>query len=371
MQIPFHRQALPKTFDEIVTKSISQGWLTTGPVVKSFEATLKNYLESEYVVAVNSCTAALHLAIAAKDFKKGDRFIAPTYTFVATVEAGEYLDMKPVLIDSDDNYNLDLNQVEDCLKNDAKIKCILPVHFGGRPVNMLELNAFSDKYGAVVIEDAAHAAGSTSEGMKIGSHGKLVCFSFHPAKNLAMPTGGLIAINDPNYKKIKDKLNSSRWCGIANRKGVSYDVREIGNNYYMNEISAAIGIEQLKYINDIVAKHIDNQTYYDEALSDIKGISIINKPSFSKSSSWLYTIHVEKRELFMKWMSEQKIMTSRVHERNDIHTAFANSVCPLPNLDKFNETQVSIPVGWWISSEDREYIVSQIKEFSLKILKYT
>ena len=115
MQIPFNRQIMPDSIDEILTESIKNGWLTTGPVVQTFESMLKKYFDSENVILVNSCTAALHLAIAAKGFNKNDKFIAPTYTFVATVEAGEYLGMKPVLVDSDDNYNLDLKKYHTAL----------------------------------------------------------------------------------------------------------------------------------------------------------------------------------------------------------------------------------------------------------------
>ena len=140
MIIPFNKPVMPNDFNDILSKTIRDGWLTTGPVVNIFEERLKEYLNSENVVAVNSCTAALHLAIAAFQYDTRDKFIAPTYTFVATVEAGEYLGLNPVLIDSDENHNIDLNQIEDVLKKDNKIKCIIPVHFGGMPVDMESLN---------------------------------------------------------------------------------------------------------------------------------------------------------------------------------------------------------------------------------------
>jgi len=99
-------------------------------------------------------------------------------------------------------------------------------------------------------------------------------------------------------------------------------------------------------------------------LKNIKGVTVIKKPDVSKSSSWLYTLHIDKRDLFSVWMSEQSVMTSRVHERNDKHTAFNDSLCELPGVDAFNTTQVSIPVGWWITEQDRKYIADKIQEFS-------
>ena len=136
----------------------------------------------------------------------------------------------------------------------------------------------------------------------------------------------------------------------------------------MNDIAAVVGIEQLKYVDTLIAKHIDNQKFYDENLKHIRGVHLINKPDFLVSSCWIYVLHIEKRDKFISWMDEQGVMTSRVHERNDIHTAFIESKCGLPGLDEFNKTQVSIPVGWWINETDRDYIVSKIREFSSKFL---
>jgi perosamine synthetase len=136
----------------------------------------------------------------------------------------------------------------------------------------------------------------------------------------------------------------------------------------MNDVCATVGIEQLKYIDDIVNRHIENQLFYDKELKGIKGIKLIPKPSDTKSSSWIYTLHVEKRDFFITWMATQGVMTSRVHERNDKHTAFKDFKTKLPNVDKFNSSQVSIPVGWWVTEDDRKYIVEKIKEFSKKFL---
>ena len=115
MKIPFHKPVVPNSFSTIFPKSIKDGWLTTGPEVKNFENKLSQYNNSKYSIAVNSCTAALHLALAAKGFKSGDKFIVPTYTFVATVEVGEYLGMSPILIDCDKNFNIDIDQIEDLI----------------------------------------------------------------------------------------------------------------------------------------------------------------------------------------------------------------------------------------------------------------
>ena len=131
----------------------------------------------------------------------------------------------------------------------SRTAVILPVHFAGLPCKMNEISEICNKHRLNIIEDAAHAAGSEYQKKKIGSHGDIVCFSFHPVKNLAMPTGGIISLNHKNYRKMRKILEAARWCGITDRKGAMYDVKSLGNNYYMNEFSAAIGLAQLKKLN--------------------------------------------------------------------------------------------------------------------------
>jgi perosamine synthetase len=363
---------MPASVDEPLLEVLHSGFIGQGKKVDEFEQKLGIYFGNNKVLTLNSGTSGLHLALKLANVGHGDEVITSAMTCTATnmpiLAAGAkivWADVDPVsgLIDS--------NDVE--RKITKKTKAIIMIHFGGIPCEIDTINKIAKKHGIKTIEDGAHAFGAEYKGLKIGNHSDFVMFSLQAIKHITTIDGGLLLCKeDSDYERGK----LLRWYGIdrdAKRQDFrcEEDILEYGFKYHMNDICATIGIEQLKHVNEIVAKHINNQNYYDDALNNIKGVSIINKPSVSKSSTWLYTIHVEKRELFMKWMSDQKIMTSRVHERNDIHTVFANSVCPLPNLDKFNETQVSIPVGWWISSEDREYIVSQIKEFSLKILKYT
>ena len=140
MKIPFHKPILPKNLDDLFPDSIRSGWLTTGPMVKEFETQLSDYLQAEHVIAVNSGTAALHLALAAKGFQPGDKFIAPTYTFAATVEVGEYLGLEPILVDcASDSFNMDLNQVGTFLGKEKNVVAVIPVHFSGQAVDMERL----------------------------------------------------------------------------------------------------------------------------------------------------------------------------------------------------------------------------------------
>ena len=181
--------------------------------------------------------------------------------------------------------------------------------------------------------------------------------------------GLLFCKNTDDY--VRGKL--LRWYGIDREsKRASFrcedDIKEYGYKFHMNDIAATIGIEQLKYVDSLISKHIMNQDYYDQNLAKTNGIRLIPKPSHIKSSAWIYTFHVQNRDLFIEWIGNHGVMASRVHERNDKHTAFKASMADLPGLDKFNSSQVAIPVGWWIDENDRQYIVEKINQFSLEFL---
>ena len=357
---------MPKSVDKPLLEVLHSGFIGQGKKVDEFEKKLGDYFGNNKVLTLNAGTSGLHLALRLANVGYGDEVISTAMTCTATnmpiLAAGAkivWADVDPItgLIDS--------KSIES--KITSKTKAIIMVHFGGIPCDIDAINRIAKKYNLKTIEDAAHAIGSEYKGSKVGNHSDFVMFSLQAIKHFTTIDGGLLLCKDQNdYKRGK----LLRWYGIdrdAKRKEFrcEEDIVEFGYKYHMNDISATIGIEQLKHIEEIVSKHIDNQEYYDVVLQDIKGVTVIGKSDVSKSSSWLYTLHIEKRDLFSEWMSEQGIMTSRVHERNDKHTAFKNSLCELPGLDAFNATQVSIPVGWWITIEDREYISSKIKEFSL------
>ena len=209
-----------------------------GNVLK-FERSFRKYIGSNDCVAVNSGTSALNLALSLYNIKNKE-VILPSLTFVSTVNAVKINGGIPIFVDVEPKtLCLDHSKIKKSLSK--KTRVILPVHFAGMPCNLDEIIKICRKNNLVLIEDAAHAAGSSYKKKKIGKHGSAVCFSFHPIKNLAMPTGGLISINHKNHKIIRKTLESRRWCGIGDRHNVSYDVKELGWNYYMDEFSAGIG----------------------------------------------------------------------------------------------------------------------------------
>ena len=236
---------IDKKEEKAVTKVLqSKFWASgagTNNVLK-FEERLAKYVNAKKCIAVNSGTAALHLALSLLDIKNKE-VILPSLTFVSTAHAILYNGGIPKFVDVDPKtLCIDPNEIKKVISK--KTRVILPVHFGGMPCDLDKIQKICKNKKIEIIEDAAHAVGTSFKNKKIGSSGMAVCFSFHPVKNLAMPTGGAITLNGKNAKKYESKLKSLRWCGITNRKGVKYDVDKVGWNYYMNEFSAAIGIEQ-------------------------------------------------------------------------------------------------------------------------------
>ncbi|HIC42579.1 MAG TPA: DegT/DnrJ/EryC1/StrS family aminotransferase, partial [Pelagibacterales bacterium] len=237
-----------KSVENVLRSKLWASGTGTGKVLE-FENKFRKYINSKNCIAVNSGTAALNLALTMCDIKNKE-VILPSLTFVATANAVIMNGGKPVFVDVDPNtLNIDPEKIENHISKNTK--AILPVHFGGLSCDLNKIHSLAKKYNLKIIEDAAHAAGASYKNKKIGSHSMAVCFSFHPIKNLAMPTGGLISINSKNHEKIRKLLSARRWCGITDRKNTLYDVKEIGNNYYMNELSAVIGLTQLKKLDKL------------------------------------------------------------------------------------------------------------------------
>ena len=324
--------------------------------VKKFEEKFSKYVNSKSSVAVNSGTAALNLALSIYDIKNKE-VILPSLSFVATANAIVENGGIPKFVDIDEStLCIDPKKILDSITNKTKI--ILPVHFGGFSSDLAEISKICKKNKIHLIEDAAHSSGAKYKNRKIGSHGNLVCFSFHPVKNLAMPTGGLISINTKNYKKIEKLLKEKRWCGITNRKGVDYDVKKIGWNYYMNEFSAAIGLVQLKKLN-----HTNNIRKKIGKIYSEK-IEIEKKMPFDKNCSYhFYWIRVKNRKKFREELSKKGIETG-IHYKPIHNFSLYKSKIKLPITEKIGKEIVTLPTHPNISKTDVEKIIKIVNKYS-------
>ena len=281
IKIPFHIPDIPESIEKIFPESVRSGWLTTGSQVNEFERKIADYLDVEHIIAVNSCTAALHLALAAKVFGVGQKFIVPTLTFVSTIECGEYLGMDPILIDSsEDGFLMDLNQIEDIVKNDDSIKAIIPMHYAGESVDLKSIMEIADKYNLFVLQDAAHAFETEYNGNKIGNTNHAAAFSFYANKNLTTGgEGGALATNDSNLAERVKKLSlhgitKDGWNRFKTNGKWEYDIVSMGYKYNLTDYAACFGLWQMGQINEWQRRRLEIVTKYNEGLSHIDSIRL-------------------------------------------------------------------------------------------------
>ena len=355
-----------KLFDPVVTGKeiryikdiLKSGFWASGAgtgYVLDFEKKFQKYIGAKECVAVNSGTAALHLALSTMNLENQE-VIIPSLSFVSTAHAVLYNKAKPVFVDVDPKtLCLDVTEVEK--KITKKTKAILPVHFAGIPANLAYLTKLARDSKINLIEDASHACGAKYGGKKIGTHNEIICFSFHPVKNLSMPTEGAITLNGKFAKKRKNMFNSLRWCGIDNRKGVFYDVPRLGWNYYMNEFSAAIGLKQLKKLETMNSRRRSVAKMYH------KGISFEHKSPISKDSCYhLYWICIKNRSEFIKFMNKSNIEVGVHYKPVHLMSAYKRSTS-LPVTESLWTELVSIPMHANLTDFQVKYVIEKINEF--------
>ena len=322
-----------------------------GQVLK-FEKNFTRFVNSNDSVAVNSGSSALNLALSLLDLK-GKEVILPSLTFVSTAHAIIQNGGKPVFVDVDTRTNnLDPIEIESHITTNTAL--ILPVHFGGLPCDLNSILKICKKNNLPLIEDAAHAAGSEYKGKKIGTHGQFVCFSFHPVKNLAMPTGGLISINHKNHKNFKKILKARRWCGIIDRDDTNYDVKDVGWNYYMNEFSATIGNIQLKKLNKLNKIRKNTAKIYSQE------IELESMMPFDDHCSYhFFWVRVKSRQKFRKLMNGFGIETGTHYKPVHSMTLF-NQKNQLPNTELIGKEIVTIPTHPGLSQDDIDFVIKKI-----------
>lgn len=323
--------------------------------VREFEEKLSSYVGSEHCVALNSGTAALHLSLLQFDLKDKE-VLVPSLTFVSTVHAILYAGGKPVFVDIDQHtLCLDAHDLKKKITKNSAL--VMPVHFGGMPCDLNEIEKIARENDLSIVEDAAHACGTKYNGKKIGSHNEMVCFSFHPVKNLAMPSGGAIALNRMSEHR-KNQINSLRWCGIDNREGVFYDVPRLGWNYYMNEFSATLGLQQLKKLDQMNNRRRTIAKMYH------KGISLECKTPLSDDSCYhLYWIQVKKRPDFINYMKNSGIEVG-VHYKPVHLMSMYTSSHSLPITESIWPELVSIPMHANLTDGEVRYVIEKINDFT-------
>lgn len=375
--IPLFKVFMADSAVEEASKVLRSGYIGQGNVVDVFENQLKYHFDNNYVLTMNSGTSALHLALHMlkqpygdwKGMEEGDEVLATPLTCTASNMGILANGLKIKWVDIDPTtLNMDLDDL--ARKITPKTKAIMLVHWGGYPNDLDKVKQIQrkakDMYGfkPAVIEDGAHSMGSTYKGKYLGNHGNIVMYSLQAIKHITSIDGGLLVLPHPQLYRRAELL---RWYGIdrkGNRKDFrcESDIEEYGFKFHMNDVCAAVGLENFKHLGDVVGKHIENANYYDKELKDVKDVTLLKREKGFGSAFWIYSMLVERRDDFYRYMKECGIMVSQVHERNDKHTFAKEFQTQLPNLEKTIDKVVSIPVGWWVTEEDRAYIVECIKK---------
>ena len=381
MKIPFHKPNLPKSLDTIYSESLKSGWLTTGSIVKKFENELKKYLKSDFVVLLNSCTAGLHLSLLAKGLSKGDEFLLPTLTFASTIECGEYLGLKPNLIDCEENsFLVDLNKVEDQLKRNKKIKAFLPMHYGGEPVNINQINLLAEKYSVFILHDAAHALETEYENKKIGKTDYASAFSFYANKNITTGgEGGAVSTNNGDIAKKIKKLSlhgitKDGWHRFKDNGKWEYDITELGYKYNLTDLSASFGLWQFKNINKWNNKRKLIAEKYLSLLSNIEGLTL---PKNVNGHAWhLFVLRINqncwkitRNEIIQRL--NMKGIGLAVHYKPIHHLSYYQKNYDLQNHDFINANKlfnsiISLPIYPLLKHSEIKYICDSIKELFLE-----
>ena len=299
--VPFHQASIGEAEAAAAAAVIRSGWLTTGPRSFEFEQQFAEYVGAKYALAVNSCTAALHLALEAIGLSNGDEVLVPTVTFTATGEVVGYFGAQPVLVDVDP-LTLNLCPVDAERKITAKTRAIIPVHFAGQPCDMDAIHDLAQRHGLRVVEDAAHAVPASYHGRPIGSVSETTCFSFYATKTLSTGEGGMLTTDDA---AIADRVRLMRLHGIGRdawkrytAEGTwYYEVLASGFKYNMSDVLAAIGLVQLAKCDDMRARRATIAQRYDDAFGGIPALETPTLLADRQSSMHLYVLRLRTEQL--------------------------------------------------------------------------
>ena len=355
---------------DAVAEVLRSGWIGLGPKTAEFERRFAAYLDVPHAVAVNSATAALDLAMRLLGIGHGDEVIVPTITFVSTAHAVAYNLATPIFADCDPwTLNLDLADV--AAKITRRTRAIIPVHYGGRPVDMEALRAIAGEI--PIVEDAAHACGSSYKGRRCGSLGDIACFSFHAVKNLATGDGGALTFPNQDWDARARKL---RWLGIDKstweRSGLDrvnwwqYQVDEIGLKCHMNDITAAIALVQLSNLDRMNARRRAIADRYFSGLSGIESIDLPPRDDADFKSSWhIFRISCDRRDDLSAFLRDNGINTG-VHY-TPIHTYRCYGNRPsLPVAERLQHRLLSLPNYPDLADQDVDRTIDLITTFYAK-----
>ncbi len=368
--IPVFKPSLGEEEIEALRKIFKTGWIGLGPKTSEFEAMFAEYIGVKHAVALNSGTAALHLAVKGLGISEGE-ILVPAITFVSTAFAADYNNCKPVFVDvEEDTLCISIEDLEQ--KITPKTKAIIPVHYGGHACKMDELLEIAEKHNLPIIEDCAHSCGGSYKGKKTGSLGDAGCFSFHAVKNLATGDGGMLTTNND---KLAEEACLQRWVGINKNtfersgKGYSwyYDIECVGYKCHMNDITAVIGIEQLKKLDSANKRRREIFTMYNKAFSETGWIECPVEKDYAESAFHNYVIKVkEDRNKLIQHLKEKEIDAGVHYMPLHHHPVYKHlrEETKVPVAEKIWESLVTLPLYPAMSNEEVQFVIDRVKSFA-------
>ena len=404
MNIPFFRVFISD--DEIaeVVDSLQSGWLTTGPKVKRFETAFAEAVGSKYAIALNSCTAALHLALEAIGLMRGDLVIVPTMTFAATAEVVRYFDAIPVFVDCDDDFNIDPICIKDTVEKIynnkpvaglkppyGQIKALIPMHYGGYCCDMMSINQIVKDFDINVIEDAAHAfpayyrANKTGEWIHAGKFGQIGCFSFYANKCITTGEGGMAVTDDPDLAdrmRIMSLHGMSRdaWKRYTDQGSWYYEIIAPGFKYNMTDIAAALGLHQLEKADMFRQRRKEVAERYNSVFIDNPTLQIPPGDSAYRKHSWhLYSLRLNldcltiDRGRFIQELNSKGIGCSvhwmPLHLHPYYRQQYGYSEGIFPKAESLWLRQISLPIYPSMTDEEIDYVIEAVEEVSKRFRK--
>jgi len=348
---------------------IKSRWLTMGKVTQEFESSFADYIQTKHAIAVTNATAALHLACLALGIGPGDEVIVPSLTFVATANAVRYVGATPVFADIISSDNLNISPAAINLLITSRTRAIIVVHYAGYPCDMPAILSIAKQNGLFVIEDAAHAVGSELNGHKLGAWGDIGCFSFFSNKNMTTGEGGMLTTDNDDLAQKLSRLRSHGMTSLTwdRHKGHawSYDVVDLGFNYRIDEIRAALGLAQLAKVerNNERRRHL-SQIYRDALQELVSQVDIPFQNHAGKTAAHLMPILLPKemkREEFMGRMKEQGIQTSIHYPPVHTFTSYnSDTKWNLPVTEEVAGREVTLPLYPALTDEDILLVVNAI-----------
>jgi len=376
--LPFSRPLIDQDDINEVVDTLHSDWLTIGPKTHLFEEKFSEYIGCKFAISVNSCTAAMHISLAALNIGKGDEVITTPFTFISTLNVILQQGATPVLVDiKPDTYNIDPDLISD--KISYKTKAITPVHFAGQPCDMGKIMKIAQENNLVVLEDAAHAIGSEFDGKKIGTIGKTTSFSFYPTKNMTTGEGGMVTTNDETLKDCLKMwgmhgISKDAWKRYSAEGSWYYEIKFPGFKYNMTDIQAALGLSQLEKLEDFQKKREKIVEIYHQAFKDIKEIIIPFVKDDVKHAWHLYVIRIVtdklkiSRNQFIEALRAENIGTSvhfiPAHLQPYYKETFRFKEGDFPNAENAFNQVISLPLYPKMSDKDVNDVIRAIMKIT-------